>query len=170
MLHALILAAAALWVPTADSPVSAETLSLFRTLKVQIALPRYMPPGFQVAAYSIEPGHPPGHRGIGVPAYHILYRRGVHECLAFDSGWGGLGGADVSQYKTLGIRSKFLGNPPLQYNATSFFILGVDERATDGRWYDISHTGSWPRATVKGCTKSISPQEARRVAESIQPI
>ena len=154
----------------ASAPVQLppRAVALFRSLGVRIALPHYVPQGYHVAQYGVQRPPPGRASGIGTPEYFVLYRRGIDECFVFESGNGGLGGPDVSMYRKIIVRSAFLGNPPLEYDANTFFILGVDERTRDGRWYDITSIGNPGYYTnASGCTKGPSTHEAVRIGESI---
>lgn len=135
------------------------TIALLHTLaaaKVRLALPRWLPPGYHAQSAAATPGP-----GKFLPEYHVVYSNG-RNCFTFVSGVGGLGGDDLSDYKKVIVHNAFLKDPPLYYNAQTFFLDVVDQRAPDGRWYSVEQHSHW--AT---CKHTLTVPQAVRVSESI---
>lgn len=136
------------------------TIALLHVLgaaKVRLALPEWLPPGYHAQRATAKPGP-----GKFLPEYHVLYSNGKR-CFEFESGYGGLGGDDMSKYKKIIVHSAFLKNPPLYYDDHGFSLDIVDQAPPDGRWYSISNDGE-----LGNCKQSLSISQAVRVAESIK--
>lgn len=133
---------------------------MLRALGVPLAYPAYVPQGYRVTNVTTEPGHAPG-----LPGYQILFRRGADECFVFESGRGGLGGDDLSQFHSVLVHSAFLGNPLMEYRGTAFFLAIDNERTADGRWYDVTAS---TKIAPPACKRSLRLPDAVHVAESIR--
>ena len=149
--------------PGGLTPAQIQKLNL---LGLRIAVPTYLPRGFQASSVEIKPG-----RGPGRPGYTISYRGPGNTCFTINSGRGGLGGPSMEGYQTFPINALFPGRGTMYYgrsvdsskdSSPSLFSLPIEAR--DGRWYAFQGAGSREQL---GC-KNISPQEAVRVIESLQ--
>jgi len=158
----------------ANAQLSDRQTNQLKSLGTKVAIPSYIPAGFQVASVQVKPC-PSGVRRF-CPNYAIIYRNPNNSCFAIESTGGGIGdmpSADLEQEyavnnSILGTSAvlKYRKNPRLSGPTLTGSWMGK------GPFYRFTGAGSrlfldTPTPELSNC-KDISPQEAVRVWESLR--
>jgi hypothetical protein len=158
----------------ANTQLSDRQTNQLKSLGVKVAIPSYIPAGFQVASVQVKPC-PSGVRRF-CPDYAIIYRNPNNSCFAIESTGGGIGdmpSADLEQ--SYPVNNSILGKSVvLKYRKKD----RLSDPTLIGSWMGkgpfYRFTGAGSRLFL-GTTppelsdcKDISPQEAVRVWESLR--
>lgn len=158
----------------ANAQLSDRQTNQLKSLGTKVAIPSYIPAGFQVASVQVKPC-PSGVRRF-CPNYAIIYRNSNNSCFAIESTGGGIGdmpSADLEQ--EYAVNNPILGksallkyrkNPRLSGPALTGSWMG------QGPFYRFTGAGSrlfldTAPPELSNC-KNISAQEAVRVWESLR--
>jgi hypothetical protein len=98
------------------SGLNAKQIALLKSLGIAIAVPRYIPKGFQVSDVQVTPcpaNAPRNANGVCrfEPSYMIVYRNSQNNCFAVNAIGGGIGGPDGKYSRK--VDSKILGEVDL---------------------------------------------------------
>jgi hypothetical protein len=178
-----ILAAASIQSVTAERPNQGQFLAntqlsdrqtnQLKSLGVKVAIPSYIPAGFQVASVQVKPC-PSGVRRF-CPDYAIIYRNPNNSCFAIESTGGGIGdmpSADLEQ--SYPVNNSILGKSAVLKYRKNDRLSGstlIGSWMGQGPFYRFTGAdsrlflGALPE--LSNC-KDISPQEAVRVSESLR--
>ncbi|WP_017719151.1 hypothetical protein [Kamptonema formosum] len=150
--------------------LSPAQVQLLQSLGLRIAVPTYIPPGFEIKIVRAE--ILPGSAG-GAPRYIIFYRDSNNSCFAIEAIGGG--GRNPELESSLPVSSRFFGSSyKLNYGksakaANSRSYMFSDWMEKDGNFYRNACTSEGvPPASSKSACKNISPEEAVRVTESLE--
>ncbi|MEG4484573.1 hypothetical protein [Microcoleus sp. D2_18a_B4] len=158
----------------ANAQLSDRQTNQLKSLGTKVAIPSYIPAGFQVASVQVKPC-PSGVRRF-CPNYAITYRNSNNSCFAIESTGGGIGdmpSADLEQEYAVNNRIlgksallKYRKNPRLSGPTLTGSWMGK------GPFYRFTGAGSrlfldTAPPELSNC-KDISPQEAVRVWESLR--
>ncbi|MCU0517733.1 MAG: hypothetical protein MUC60_12895 [Oscillatoria sp. Prado101] len=145
-------------------------VQLLQSLGIKIAVPTYLPPGFEIKIVRAE--ILPGSAG-GTPRYIMFYRDSNNSCFAIEATGGG--GRNPELESSLPVNSRFFGSSyKLNYGksakaANSRSYMFSDWMEKDGNFYRFAGTSEEvPTASSKSACKNISPEEAVRVTESLE--
>lgn len=150
-----------------NSGLTSVQIQQLNSLHVKIAVPTYIPPGFQVTSILIQPCPDHATRCRFGPQYAITYQGPNHSCFAIEAVSGGIGGPDLAS--KLPVNSPLFGKNFLYYGTgpgnpspTMFsdWLKGQD------LFYRFAGIGATDK--LSDCKNNLSPQEAVRVTESLQ--
>ena len=175
---------------SSSSGLSDTQQASLRALGIQVAIPTYVPSGFQVAKVELKPCPPNSSRNArGVcgraPNYTILYRNSANNCFALNGIADGIGGGGFEFSYT--VRTEILGNIIVEFGrdgsqlrsgrAKSEQVPSPEQLklpqsnlysfpAGNGPYYNVS-VGDGER--LYGCSKnsSITPLELEKILKSL---
>ncbi len=137
-----------------------------KALGIKIAVPSYIPPGFNVIKLTTEPCPPNARRGkTGVcddlhPSYQILYRNSQQTCFDVTAVGGGLGGDDGDFM--LPVDTKLLGKVNLELGTD----MGPGKRPTPQQLNTVqSNIWTYPKGVNRG-SPPYSPYYAISTVEN----
>ncbi|MEG3977988.1 hypothetical protein QT970_25715 [Microcoleus sp. herbarium8] len=158
----------------ANTQLSQTQTNQLKSLGTKVAIPSYVPAGFQVASVQVKPC-PSGVRRF-CPNYAIIYRNPNNSCFAIESTGGGIGDMPSTDLEgSYPVNNSILGksavlkyreNPRLSGPTLTGSWMGK------GPFYRFTGAGSplflnTAPPELSNC-KDISPQEAVRVWESLR--
>ncbi|MCU0545563.1 MAG: hypothetical protein MUE44_25900 [Oscillatoriaceae cyanobacterium Prado104] len=154
----------------ANTQLSQTQINQLKSLGVKIAIPSYIPAGFQVASVQVKPC-PSGIRRF-CPDYAIIYRNSNNSCFAIESTGGGIGDMPSDNLEqSYPVNNPILGKSALlNYRKNSRFSGPILTGSWMGKGPFYRFTGAGSRlvnAELSNCS-DISPQEAVRVWESLR--
>jgi hypothetical protein len=158
----------------ANAQLSEKQTNQLKSLGIKVAIPSYIPTGFEVASVLIKPC-PSGVRRF-CPDYAIIYRNSNNSCFAINSTGGGIGdlpSADLEQKYP--VNNPILGKSVVLKYRKSPVPSGPTLTGSwmgQGPFYRFLGAGSrlffgTVPPELSNC-KDISPQEAVRVSESLR--
>ena len=158
----------------ANAQLSEKQTNQLKSLGVNIAIPSYIPPGFQVASVLIKPC-PSGVRRF-CPDYAIIYRNSNNSCFAINSTGGGVGDLPpVDLEQKYPVNNPILGKSVVLKYPKSRVPSGltlIGSWMGKGPFYRFTGAGSrlviGTAVTELSNCSDISPQEAVRVSESLR--
>lgn len=150
---------------------SAEQIQQLRGVGIKIAVPTYVPPGFQIGSVrNISDAHYKG--------YKILYRRADNTCFSIEAITGGIGD-DPELEHYLSYQSQLFGDGKLGYGryTDSSLRQQFPQYEMSTGWMPAAHFHTFYRfnganwadghSVKPRCNKDITPTEAIRVIESL---
>lgn len=157
----------------ANAQLSEKQTNQLKSLGVKVAIPSYIPPGFQVASVQVKPC-PSGVRRF-CPDYAIIYRNSNNSCFAIESTGGGIGdmpSADLE--RSYPVNNSILGKSAvLKYRKNDRLSdpTLIGSWMGEGPFYRFTGAGSrlflrTVAPELSNCS-DISSQEAVRVSESL---
>ncbi|NJK74626.1 MAG: hypothetical protein HC849_11615 [Oscillatoriales cyanobacterium RU_3_3] len=158
----------------ANSQLSQTQIDRLKSLETKVAVPTYVPAGFQVAGLQIQPC-PSGVRRF-CPNYVIIYRNSNNSCFAIESTGGGIGDMPSDNLeKSYPVNNSILGKSAvLKYrkNPQRSGPTLTGNWSGQGPFYRFTGAGSRfflnnVSTELSNCS-DISPQEAVRVWESLR--
>lgn len=158
----------------ANPQLSDRQTNQLKSLGIKVAIPSYIPAGFQVASVQIKPC-PSGVRRF-CPNYAITYRNSNKSCFAIESTGGGIG-----DMPSAGLEQEYPVNNPILGKSVVLKYRKNDRLSGPtliGSWMGkgpfYRFTGAGSRLfldtappELSNCN-DISPQEAVRVSESLR--
>lgn len=158
----------------ANAQLSDKQTNQLKSLGVKIAIPSYVPAGFQVASVQVKPC-PSGVRRF-CPDYAITYRNSNNSCFAIESAGGGIGGLPpVDLQQEYPVNNPILGKSVVLKYPKSRVPSGltlIGDWMGKGPFYRFTGAGSrlviGTAVTELSNCSDISPQEAVRVSESLR--
>lgn len=150
---------------------SSKQIQQLRTVGIKIAVPRYVPPGFQIGSVrNISDAHYKG--------YKIFYRRADNTCFSIEATTGGIGDdPELEHYSS--FHSQLFGDGKLGYGRYTDSTLRQEfpqyEMTTGWMPANNFHTfyrfngANWADAhpLKPQCNKDVTPTEAIRVIKSL---
>lgn len=158
----------------ANSQLSRSQIDRLKSLGTKVAVPTYVPAGFQVAGLQIQPC-PSGVRRF-CPNYAIIYRNSNNSCFAIESTGGGIGDMPSDNLeKSYPVNNSILGKSAvLKYRKNSRLSGPTLTGNWSGQGPFYRFTGADSRLflntappELSNCN-DISSQEAVRVWESLR--
>jgi hypothetical protein len=158
----------------ANSQLSQTQIDRLKSLGTKVAVPSYVPAGFQVAGLQIKPC-PSGVRRF-CPDYAIIYRNSNNSCFAIESTGGGIGDMPSDNLeKSYPVNNPILGKSAVLKYRKNSRLSGptlIGNWSGQGPFYRFTGAGSrlFLNAVppeLSNCN-DISPQEAVRVWESLR--
>ena len=158
----------------ANAQLSDKQTNQLKSLGTKVAIPNYVPAGFQVASVKVKPC-PSGVRRF-CPDYAIIYRNPNNSCFAIESTGGGIGDMPSADLE----RSYPVNNSILDKSAVLKYRKNDRPSGPNliGSWMGqgpfYRFTGAGSRFFLGAATpelsncSNISPQEAVRVSESLR--
>lgn len=156
------------------SLLSASQLESLKSLGIKIAIPQYVPQGFEVAEIKTEPcrdGEQAGANGVCRfrPSYKVVYRNAQNHCFAVDAVGGGVGGPNGVY--TRAVNTNILGKVDINVG-----ISGSGEPITDAianapqeRLWTFP-AGNSPFYSMNTCGTEVymTPNEFIKIVQSLE--
>ncbi|MGL5061999.1 MAG: hypothetical protein ACRC62_18665 [Microcoleus sp.] len=158
----------------ANSQLSQTQIDRLKSLGTKVAVPTYVPAGFQIAGLQIKPC-PSGVRRF-CPDYAIIYRNSNNSCFAIESTGGGVGDMPSDNLeKSYPVNNSILGKSEvLKYRKNPQLSRPTLTGSWSGQGPFYRFTGAGSRLVLNSVPpelsncSDISPQEAVRVSESLR--
>lgn len=158
----------------ANTQLSDKQTNQLKSLGSKVAIPSYIPAGFQVASVQVKPC-PSGVRRF-CPNYAIIYRNSNNSCFAIESTGGGIGDMPSDDLEQeYAVNNPILGKSALLKYRKNPRLSGPTLTGSwmgQGPFYRFTGAGSrlflnTALPELSNCS-DISPQEAVRVWESLR--
>ncbi|MFM9265518.1 hypothetical protein [Tychonema sp. BBK16] len=158
----------------ANTQLSDKQTNQLKSLGSKVAIPSYVPAGFQVASVEVKPC-PSGVRRF-CPEYAIIYRSSNNSCFAIESTGGGVGDMPSANLeRSYPVNNSILGKSEVLKYRKGDRLSGptlIGSWMGEGPFYRFTGAGSrfllGTTPTELSNCKDISPQEAVRVSESLR--
>ncbi|PSR17814.1 hypothetical protein C8255_10680 [filamentous cyanobacterium CCP3] len=122
-----------------------------------IVLPTYVPPGFEITKFSVEPLNNPNGPGF----YSLEYSNSSGQCFSVHAGTGGLG-ADSEEYQIVEVNSPALGRVKVGYTEFSQRVSAPEVSV----WVSQGKM-NYSFLSPDDCEQSVSFPEAAKIVESL---